>query len=227
MKVVIVDDDVIFMDALKMDLLKHFDVFDEDIIIDTFDDPMELTGHYNIYFIDIDLIKYNGIAIANEIRMKNRNSITVFVSAKEDLVFESFMARPFYFIRKNQYQLDLMMFFKLIDQELRYDVLIPLSYKAVKTQVMISDIVYIETQGHRTTYHTVDNSYHDSRSLKETLKLLPQELFAQVHQSYIANMTYISSYKGDIITMTDGSLINIGQSYKKSFYDAYQRFVLR
>ena len=75
MKVVIVDDDVIFMDALKMDLLKHFDVFDEDIIIHTFDDPMELTGHYNIYFIDIDLIKYNGIAIANEIRENNRNSI--------------------------------------------------------------------------------------------------------------------------------------------------------
>ena len=37
MKVVIVDDDVIFMDALKMDLLKHFDVFDEDIIIDNTD----------------------------------------------------------------------------------------------------------------------------------------------------------------------------------------------
>ena len=159
--------------------------------------------------------------------MKNRNSITVFVSAKEDLVFESFMARPFYFIRKTQYQLDLMMFFKLIEKELRHNVLIPLSYKAVKTQVMISDIVYIETQGHRTTYHTVDNSYHDSRSLKETLKLLPQELFAQVHQSYVANMTYIKSFKGDIITMTDGSLVNIGQSYKKSFYDAYQRFVLR
>ena len=228
MKVAVVDDDLTFMDALKMDLLGHFDSFDEDIKIDLFEDPNKLTEHYNIYFIDIDLIKYNGIAVANEIKSKNKNSIIVFVSAKQDLVFESFVARPFFFIRKANYEIDLMMFYKLIDKELRYDSVIPLSYKGVKTQIVISDIVYIENQCHQIIYYTIDNNtLYDGRSLKTTFKMLPEELFVQVHQSYLVNMSYINNYKGDIITMKNGATVKIGVSYRKNFHENFHRFQLR
>lgn len=228
MKVAIVDDDLTFMDALKMDLLAHFDSFDEDIKIDLYEDPTKLTDHYNIYFIDIDLVKYNGIAVASEIKSKDKNSIIVFVSAKQDLVFESFLARPFFFIRKINYEIDLMIFYKLIDKELRYDTVIPLSYKGVKTQIVISDIVYIENRGHQIIYHNIDNdTLCDGRSLKATLKMLPEELFVQVHQSYLANMSYINNYKGDIITMKNGVTVKIGVSYRKNFQENFHRYQLR
>ena len=57
--------------------------------------------------------------------------------------------------------------------------------------------------------------------------MLPEELFVQVHQSYLANMSYINNYKGDIITMKNGMTVKIGVSYRKNFQEKFHRYQLR
>lgn len=227
MKIAIIDDDLSFMDTLKMDLLKYFDTLDEDIEIECFYDPAQMTYDYAMYFVDIDLKGYNGIGIANMIRENDRNSYIIFVSARSDLVFTSLTVRPFHFIRKSNYNVDLQIFFNLLDDELKYNVLIPLRYKSRRTQVVLKDITYIESREHQIMYHTKEHIYEDSRPLKEVLAHLPDKIFIQVHKSYIININFLHSFRKDVITMNDGTLITIGTSYKKRFREFYREFITR
>ena len=56
---------------------------------------------YDLVFLDIDMPKYSGMDVAEEIRKKSADTDIIFVSNREDRVFETFSVQPFGFIRKN------------------------------------------------------------------------------------------------------------------------------
>ena len=62
---------------------------------------------YDLVFLDIDMPKYSGMDVAEEIRKKSADTDIIFVSNREDRVFETFSVQPFGFIRKNCFTEDL------------------------------------------------------------------------------------------------------------------------
>ena len=48
------------------------------------------------FFLDIDLKEKNGIKIAEEIRENNSNAIIIFVSAMNDMIFDSLIVTTFF-----------------------------------------------------------------------------------------------------------------------------------
>ena len=92
MKIKIIDDDIQFMDSLKNTLTGEFD----HVLIDgstSFEDEYD----YDIYFLDIDM-PYNGLEMARKIKSFNDDIIVIFVSFREDLIFEALQTFPYYFI---------------------------------------------------------------------------------------------------------------------------------
>ena len=53
-----------------------------------------------LFFIDIDMPEVNGFEAASYLKKWNRECCIVFVSNKDDLVFQSLVYHPFFFIRK-------------------------------------------------------------------------------------------------------------------------------
>ena len=95
MKIKIIDDDIQFMDSLKNTLTGEFD----HVLMDSstsFEDEYD----YDIYFLDIDM-PYNGLEVARKIKQFNDDIIVIFVSFREDLIFESLQNFPYYYLRKN------------------------------------------------------------------------------------------------------------------------------
>ena len=94
MKIKIIDDDIQFIDSLKNNLTGEFD----HVLINgstSFDDEYD----YDIYFLDIDMPN-NGLEIARKIKQFNDDIIVIFVSFREDLIFEALQTFPYYFLRK-------------------------------------------------------------------------------------------------------------------------------
>lgn len=94
MKIKIIDDDIQFMDSLKNTLTGEFD----HVLMDSstsFEDEYD----YDIYFLDIDM-PYNGLEVARKIKQFNDDIIVIFVSFREDLIFEALQTFPYYFLRK-------------------------------------------------------------------------------------------------------------------------------
>lgn len=62
---------------------------------------------YDMCFVDIDMPEMNGINFAEAIRKKNPKILIIFVSAREEYVFQSFCVHPFSFVRKAQFAKDM------------------------------------------------------------------------------------------------------------------------
>lgn len=112
----IIDDDPIMVDNIYTIIEKNFGRVFYDYSIEKITDDFESAVYKNgdIFFLDIDLKGYNGIRIAEKIREYNYNAIIIFVSAMNDMVFDSLIVQPFHFVRKNNFDNDMNVAFDLI-----------------------------------------------------------------------------------------------------------------
>ena len=62
----------------------------------------------NILLLDIDIPNINGFQIAEILQKKSPDTIIIFVSAYDNLVYDSFQFNPFCFLRKNHLKNELM-----------------------------------------------------------------------------------------------------------------------
>ena len=118
MLIKIVDDDQVFAKKIESMVYDGFkDIFLDysiDCITSHFEDRYFEKG--DIFFLDIDLKEKNGIKIAEKIRENNSNAIIIFVSAMNDMIFDSLIVQPFYFIRKDNFDRDMKIACTLIQK---------------------------------------------------------------------------------------------------------------
>lgn len=228
MRILIMDDDKEFCTTLKEDLFHQMSVFNNrteyHIVDDCFLD-FKFTDKYDIAFIDIDLVKVNGIEIAKNLKREGLCRYIVFVTSHSHLVYDSFVVQPFFFIRKNEYKNDLLIFFDLIADSLNQGVFITLKWHGNKKTVNTDDIVYIEAINHTLIVHTTDSSYKDNRSLKNMLKDLNSDNFIQIYKSYVINLNYLVNFNNSSVELILDIKLNIGKMYKQHFLDGYARYL--
>lgn len=238
MKILIIDDDIVFSKKFKKDiydfLVKYNDQVNIDIINFHFTD-LSIYKKYDIIFIDIELPNINGILLSKTLKKQNPTSIFVFVSAKNNLIHSSLTVQPFFFIRKNNYSQDLSLFFQLFQEAISENTMIQLSYKTTKVTIPIQNIIYIEATQHILNIYTQDNVYKDNRSLKTIINDIPSHYFIQIHRSFIINCKYIHSFSRGTVNLfkayhdnmnTQYTTLSISRSYQKCFEEKYQEFLL-
>lgn len=115
MLIKIVDDDQVFAKKIESMVYDGFkDIFLDysiECITSHFEDRYFEKG--DIFFLDIDLKEKNGIKIAEKIRENNSNAIIIFVSAMNDMIFDSLIVQSFYFIRKDNFDRDMKIAYTL------------------------------------------------------------------------------------------------------------------
>ena len=62
---------------------------------------------FDLYILNIEMPKLDGITLALQIRRHQKNPVIIFVSAREEYVFDSFKAHPYSFVRKDHFHEDL------------------------------------------------------------------------------------------------------------------------
>ena len=122
--------------------------------------------HYDILFLDIFMPESSGFDVAKKIRNMSLRTHIVFVTAKQELVYDSFEYHPFYFIRKQPIKAlytelehvvkKLLVIFK---QEKQIDII---DSGVGCTQIAVRDILYIKSEKHYLLYHLT--SQNPSRS---------------------------------------------------------------
>ncbi len=84
----------------------------------------------------------------------------------------------------------------------------------------IDDIRYINADGDYTMIYMVDKKYLVSHPLRYWLTALPEELFSQVHKSYIVNIQSITKVVSGQILLGE-TKIPVGRTYKDAFSKKY------
>lgn len=88
-----------------------------------------------------------------------------------------------------------------------------LNMQKKKVKVVLSDIVYIESQREYIKIMTLKGEYFSKMSTHEIESLLPGQLFKRVHRSFIISVNKIDSYSAEEVEV-NGISIPIGRGYR-------------
>lgn len=218
MKIKIIDDDIQFINSLKNTLIGEFD----DVEIDG-STSFKNEYDYDICFLDIDM-PVNGIEIAKKIKSFNDDIIVIFVSFRDDLIFEALQTFPYYFLRKKYLQEELLIVINKIKKMLISNQ-IDIYYKGNEISLDISKIFYIEKNGQYTHIMTENNTYVVKHSMKYYEKRLPIEMFGYVSQSFLANYRYIEKENNQYVLMKNGYISYYSRGRRKKFLDNYLKYI--
>nr|WP_308628768.1 LytTR family DNA-binding domain-containing protein [uncultured Eisenbergiella sp.] len=193
---------------------------------------------FQIIFLDISMPGMNGFEAAGRIGEMDRDSkpFLVFVTSREELVFDSFDYRPFYFVRKRDMDGMYKDMEKIFDKVREYrleekEFILELPYNR-KRSVLCRDILYLISDGNYMVYilNTGEN-IKIRGTMRDTEKELEDYHFVRIHKRILVNMSYIQTIdtaKNEVFGDKIGYL-EIGRNYKRDIlekYFAYTRSVL-
>ncbi|MEL7649851.1 MAG: LytTR family DNA-binding domain-containing protein [Sedimentibacter sp.] len=173
--------------------------------------------NYDIIFLDIDMPGTNGIEAAAAIKHGTPNTIIIFITGRDELVFESIKTQPFRFIRKSRLMEEISEAvseaYKLIERS-SYKLTIKIDNKLYKIDVGV--ITYIESDKN---YITVNTFSGKKFRYKQSISTIEEELepygFIRVHSGYMVNQKYIQRIDGNDVIIRNDSRIPISRAKKQ------------
>ena len=197
--------------------------------IDYYTDGRELSKkatviNYDAFFIDIEMEGINGIELAELIRKKNRYVYVIFVTNREDLVFNTLKFQPFGFIRKQYINEELGEIYLRLLERLREDSFIFAFDNKNAYRMEVKGIMYLEGGGHNVIVHMTDGDKILRGRLSDYEKELAPYSFVRVHKCYIVNVRHIKSIDSKEIRLWNGTEIPVGRKESQNVKDVYMMF---
>jgi len=155
-------------------------------------------------FIDIDLAGSSGIHLGEAIHSFHPEIPVVFVTAHDELVFQSFMANPFYFVRKSTLSADMSAAMELINKKLASaDERLTFSYNGELWNAKYNDIRYVQKQHNDLYIAASDKTYRIRMSLIKLEPDLKKHGFIRISSSVMINPLHVSELRESKIVMAD------------------------
>ena len=106
-RIAIIDDEQPALLISESTISSYFQTKGHEAKIDAFQNPLSFLANekeeaYDLVFLDIDMPQRNGIDVAKEIVNIKKDTTLIFLSQREDLVFDTLPLHPFGFIRKSR-----------------------------------------------------------------------------------------------------------------------------
>ena len=187
--------------------------------------------HFDILFMDIEMPEIDGISICRKIRQINSETLVVFISNKDELVFSSFEVQPFRFIRKSHYDSLLPSLVASIQTEMarRHPNIVQIKEPGSKDLFSfdISQIMYVEAQGKNCMIVTTKGSTTIKTKLMDIETQLAEYDFLKPHRSYLVNYKYISKVRKNDLELTDHSIIPISRGHVDEMKNKFLKYTTR
>lgn len=220
MKILLCDDDPVFIKEMRILLEEHFA---DSLRIYSCTGRKELLNilkkedGIEILLMDICLEQDDGIQAAKEILEAYPDLSVIFVTGYPDLYYEKVFleVRPCGFIKK---PIDRELVTQLLEKMIREKknqvnwIFIKTKYELKK--IVVSDIYYVESHKHSVLVHMKDELYTTYGRISDLAEELP-EYFFHCHKSYLINAEHIQSYEGDSFLLDNNVEIAISQSRRK------------
>lgn len=202
--------------------LEKLDLQAEYLLVQDSRELMERLGKENIdlLFLDIDMPYYNGMEIAKYVSEEKPETILVFVTSHDALVYKTFAYKPFAFIRKTRMDEDMKDFSSRIAKALEQEKRELLLSKGTEIyRIKIHDIIYIESEGNYVNIVTENDTIKFRETMTNMEKKLETQGFIRCHKGYLVNAEYITRYSGNCLKIKgtkDGEQeLPVGRSYEK------------
>lgn len=182
---------------------------------------------FNIIFLDLEMPETDGLETAKAIRHNDPNVVLVFVTNREDLVFDAFQYNAVAFVRKKRLDEELA---EVVEQAYR-KAMTKLSVHFFKTEngdicLKSDEILYFSSQGHNVRlHHKSGRSYRVFYTLEQLENIVSSESFVRCHSGILVNCGFIFSIDKEIVVLTNGEAVALSRHRKKKVKDTLQKYL--
>lgn len=173
----------------------------------------------DVLFLDIDMPYYSGMDIAGYMKEQGLQTILVFITSHDALVYQTFAYRPSGFIRKTHLDQELDELVKRICDELlanKQELVIQKGQEILR--VFLKDIIYIEAEKNYLVLRIGDEMVRIRETMANIEKELQGKGFIRCHKGYLIHSEYIEKLRNSEIVLRIGSesiVLPVGRSYEK------------
>ncbi len=167
---------------------------------------------FDLLLLDIDMPGTDGITFAEHLRAEHNNIEIIYISNREDRVFDSLRSMPRGFIRKSRFLQDtaeiVNLYLKNRAEQRRHPKLVLHTQNGMES-VQMDQIIYIEGVGKYQDIVVKDNTapIQVRRSMQELENELTPYGFLRVHKGYLVNYRFIRRIdEADLLLTTSQTL---------------------
>jgi len=214
----ICEDEVKVLQTISARIKTTFASLGLDISIESFSsveamlERMESTS-FDVFFLDIDLPEMDGVDFGASLREQGSEACIVFISNREERVYDAFKAAPMRFIRKSRFceEVDEAVMAVATWWERRKNQVLVLSTRGQVNTFPIGDILYVECFDK--VQHLITRT--QTKTIRATMSELEGKLlehgFLNPHKGYLVNYKFIDSIESTGITLQNGVSIPISR----------------
>lgn len=232
MNVAICDDNMEDIEKIRTLLIEHFDKNGYTGEVDTFTNGEALLDafsirQFDVVFLDIYMTGMDGMKTARKLREIDPHFILVFISISRDHAMESYSLCANSYVPKPIQRADMDKAFRQCQNMfLKNARFVEVMSDRRKIKIPLIKILYIETYGRETLFHTTDREIRTTASmpLDNLLKTLGNA-FLRCHRSYVVNLNHVNAIQPNDFQMRDGSLVPLRQRGRAELRNAYGNFI--
>lgn len=232
------DDDEIVCEAVSNKVKNYFELCGIEVKLELFTSAMILYDSikknekkFDALFLDISMPKLNGVELAEKVKILNKEIDIIFISSREDKVFETFKVLPFGFVRKTNFSNDIINVLKLyIEKRIMSDTFIAVksNNNSVIQKVNVNSIVYIESFRYKQFIYLENGDVIECRmTLEDFESKLAKNDITKVYKGYLINLKFVKKIenKGIIMNYNEGVFISISRSKVQEIKTKYLNYL--
>lgn len=228
-KIAICDDDIKLTSLLEKHIFEYEETEKNDV--EVFFSGEELLNSYNkgesfdLLYLDVELGGINGIDVAHEIRKIDKHVLIIYITAYVNFAPSAFEVNAFRFLSKPIDEERFDKYYKLaISEIIKTPKYFRYSFKRENFKVLISDIMYFESQK-RMTYLKTKNQSEEKCYLKlnavEIYLIENHILFYRISQSLLVNPDFVYSYKFNKMVLKNNEELTIASNRRKKVTELF------
>lgn len=231
LKIAMCDDEKSQISLLRNILSIHLDLKGLDYRIYEFSSGEALLDsiakeNYDIIFSDIEMAKLDGIETAKNIRLHNKKSIIIFVTAYPDFVFQGYEVKAFNYILKpyKSEKIGQVLNAALDELEDIQDKFYIVESKSKTEKINLSNTFYF-TSDKRKVNAVTSNGIIDFYDKLDDLENNLPSFFVRIHQRYLVNINFVSSVESNSLSI-NGESLPISRGRYNSFMIEFAKTML-
>lgn len=229
LRVAVCDDDEAALSIIASSLKDVFASHGVDATTSLFSSAEELsrvmaTRRFDLLLLDIDMPGVDGITFAKHLREQRDKVDIMYISNREDRVFDSLRVSPVGFIRKSRFLEDMSEVvgtYLLARKDRRNRSVVVLRDHDSVYPVQVNKIIYIEGRRKQQIVHVKDNP--NTIALTRTMGGLEEELkgegFIRIHKGYLVNYLFIEVINEGDVVLTDGTRLPVSRRKEREVKD--------
>ena len=232
--IAVCDDEQAVAEHIVHSVRAQFEALGKPVAVDWYTEPKDLSMRlekgsvYDVLLLDIDMPGMDGIELCRNFRKKEGDALIVFVSNREELVFQTFEVSPFRFVRKSHFSVELEKLCKALAVELERRAEHYLCFEEDHGDSVVSvnlqKLYYVEACRKTCQLHTSTGVIELKVQFSELIDKLTPYDFLQPHRSYLVNPCFIFRLDANDVVLDNGEKIPISRNRHAAMKEEFFRW---